>query len=155
MLKNGQIEDRDSKRLLAELDEKIYAITIETFPEVPIQSQDKAIINSTLNRVFTKEEIEQALKHEVLEELALEKGKKIVEKHEKTLTGKKIIFVTRGIVLSKATDAEDAAVPRLGRGEFANLANLLPNRRPEGDSVDYEPDMLSVDLEISKIPAVT
>lgn len=151
MLGQGQIEDRDSKKLLAEMDEKIYAITIQTIPDVPLESQKDAILHSVLGRIFSKEEIETALKEEVLEEISYEPGCKVINKNEKTVLGKKLLFVTRGIMVESVNEADELNLPRRRRADFANLQNLLPDRLPEGDSLNYENDSLTVDVEVSKM----
>jgi hypothetical protein len=109
MLANGQIEDRDSVKLLGELDEKLYVLKIQNYPDLPEIDKKDMIFKSVLSRIFTKQEIEAAIKDEVLEETVLEAGLKIVEKSQDTDVGKKVLFISRGIVHEKADGTDDQA----------------------------------------------
>jgi hypothetical protein len=53
MVTNAEIEERDAVKLKAEIDAKIYDLTVRYSPEVNFESMHDLILHSCLKNIFT------------------------------------------------------------------------------------------------------
>uniref|UniRef100_A0A7S3CTS7 Cyclic nucleotide-binding domain-containing protein n=1 Tax=Strombidium rassoulzadegani TaxID=1082188 RepID=A0A7S3CTS7_9SPIT len=129
MVKHGQIEEKEANELKGQIDEKIYYLQMHP-PEIQLIDQNSRIVHySELSEIFSRDELQQAIKSAKFEERIFNKGERILQQGE---LANKILYVARGTVVEKDGELEDQ-VPQIKhkRGMIVCLQNLVPNSEKE------------------------
>jgi len=108
MQHHGQVEEIDAKKLLGEIDKKIFYLKDTLTSVEMLDNKERIAHQSALSEIFTREELDAWIQTQKLEEEVIKEDDLIIKKGDPN--GNCIWFVSTGEVRERAKEMDSNAV---------------------------------------------